>query len=141
MRRCSNQAKQAGAPHGCSFWGAGRAAGIISALLLAGCSTAPPAPVRVEVPVMVPCIGEVPVLPVYEFDQLPTSATDGGIILALARDWTRGRKYEGELMAIIEGCLVVQPSVQVLDLPLLPTPVAPKEAMRPIPPEGYFLRR
>lgn len=104
MRRCSNQAKQAGAPHGCSFLGAGRAAGIIAAMLLAGCGTAPPAPVRFEVPVMVPCVGEVPVRPVYEFDKLPATATDGDIILALARDWSRGRLYEGGLEAVIAGC-------------------------------------
>ena len=72
--------------------------------LLAGCSTAPPAPVRVEVPVMVPCIGEVPSRPAYEFDKLPATANDGEVILALARDWLRGRGYEGELEAVIAGC-------------------------------------
>ncbi|OYO29133.1 hypothetical protein [Janthinobacterium sp. PC23-8] len=77
---------------------------IILTTLLAGCATAPPAPVRVEVPVMVPCIGEVPPRPAYEFDKLPATATDGEIILALARDWTRGRKYEGELEVAIAGC-------------------------------------
>ncbi len=35
---------------------------------------------------MVPCIGEVPPRPAYEFDELPATATDGEIILALARD-------------------------------------------------------
>ena len=95
---------------------------ILCAAMLAGCGTAPPAPVRVEVPVMVPCIGGVPERPAYEFGQLPVSATDGEVILALARDWPRGRKYEGELEAIIEGCLSVAspPSRQVLDLPLRP---------------------
>ena len=33
------------------------------------------------------------------------------------------------------------PSVQVLDLPPRPVPVAPKEALQPIPPAGYFLMR
>ena len=108
MRRCSNQAKQAGAPHGCSFLGAGRAAGIIAAMLLAGCTTAPPVPVRVEVPVMVPCIGWVSGRPAYEFDKLPATATDGEIILVLARDWLSGREYEGELEALIAGCLQIQ---------------------------------
>lgn len=73
-------------------------------ILLAGCSFTPPAPVRVEVPVMVPCVGEVPQRPLYEFDQLAQSATDGEIILALARDWPRGRKYEGELKAAVLAC-------------------------------------
>lgn len=74
------------------------------AVLLAGCTSAPPAPVRVEVPVMVPCIGAVPLRPNYEFDKLLATATDGEIVLALARDWPRGRKYEGELEAVIIGC-------------------------------------
>ena len=75
-------------------------------LLLAGCATVPPAPapVRVEVPVMVPCIGAAPQRPVYEFDKLPATATDGEIILALARDWPRGRKYEEFLEALLAGC-------------------------------------
>lgn len=77
---------------------------ISCAVLLAGCTTAPSAPVRVEVPVMVPCIGAVPARPAYEFDTLPPAATDGEIILALARDWLRGRGYEGELEAVIAGC-------------------------------------
>ena len=77
---------------------------IILAVLLAGCASAPPAPVLVEVPVMVPCIGEVPPRPAYEFDKLPSTATDGEIVLALARDWPRGRKYEGTLAALVKGC-------------------------------------
>ena len=72
--------------------------------LLAGCASAPPAQVRVEVPVMVACIGEVPPRPGYEFDKLMSTATDGEIILALARDWTRGRFYEQSLEIIIAGC-------------------------------------
>lgn len=77
---------------------------ISCAVLLAGCATVPPAPVRIEVPVMVPCIGEVPPRLAYEFDKLPATATDGEIILALARDWSIGRKYEGQLQAVIAGC-------------------------------------
>lgn len=77
---------------------------ISCAVLLAGCASAPPAPVRVEVPVMVPCIDAVPVRPAHEFDQLPATATDGEIILALARDWLRGRKYARRLEAIVAGC-------------------------------------
>lgn len=79
---------------------------ISCAVLLGGCtSTPPPAPVRVEVPVMVPCLGQVPERPAYEFDKLVPMATDGEVILALARDWTRGRKYEGELEAVVAKCL------------------------------------
>ena len=78
---------------------------VLLALLLSGCAGAPPAPVRVEVPVMVPCVGVVPPRPAYEFDQLLATVTDGEIILALARDWARGRKYEKALAAVIENCI------------------------------------
>ena len=77
---------------------------IIPILLLAGCTSAPPAPQRVEVPVFMPCVKSVPRRPVYEFDQLAPAATDGEIVLALARDWPRGRKYEGDLESAIAGC-------------------------------------
>ncbi|WP_436526571.1 hypothetical protein [Janthinobacterium sp. GB4P2] len=112
-------------------------------LLLTGCGSAPLAPQRGEVPVFTPCVKVVPQRPAYEFDKLTPAATDGEIILALARDWPRGREYEGELEAIIEGCLSVvsTPSVQVLDLPPRPAAQAPKEALQPIPPAGYFLTR
>jgi len=78
---------------------------ISCAVLLAGCANVPPAPVRVEVPVMVPCVGEVPAHPAYDFDKLPVTATDGEVILALARDWLRGRAHEAALEAIIAGCM------------------------------------
>lgn len=77
---------------------------IILILLLAGCASAPPLPVRVEVPVTVQCVRAVLPRPVYEFDKLSATATNGEIVLALARDWVRGRKYEGELEAAIAGC-------------------------------------
>ena len=73
--------------------------------MLAGCSSAPMMPQRVEVPVFTPCVKSVPQRPAYEFDQLAAAATDGEIVLALARDWPRGRKYEVELEAVIVGCI------------------------------------
>jgi len=75
------------------------------ALLLAGCGSAPLAPQRVEVPVLTPCVKAVPQRPAYEFDQLTPVVTDGEIVLALARDWPRGRKYERDLEAALAGCL------------------------------------
>ena len=78
---------------------------ISCAVLLVGCTSAPPTPQRVEVPVFTPCVKVVPQRPAYEFDRLTPTATDGEIVLALARDWPRGRKYEGELEAGISGCL------------------------------------
>ena len=74
------------------------------AVLLAGCASAPSAPVRIEVPVIVPCLGAVPKRPVYEFDKLEQAAADGEFILALARDLMRSRKYALELEATLGAC-------------------------------------
>ena len=76
----------------------------LGAAILAGCTSAPPATQTVYVPVHTPCVKGVPPAPVYEFDKLPVDAPDGAKILALARDWPRGRKYEGELEAVVMGC-------------------------------------
>lgn len=111
MERPAAESKKAATPHGCSLL-PGRLAVIFGMLALAGCTTTQPAPVRVEVPVMVPCIGEVPPRPAYEFDKLPATAPDGEIILALARDWPRGRKYEKELEAVITGCVPSEPNTE-----------------------------
>ena len=73
-------------------------------LVLAGCGSAPPAPQRVEVPIFTPCVKEVPQRPVYEFDKLAPMATDGEVVLALARDWPLGRAYEAQLEVVIAGC-------------------------------------
>ena len=80
---------------------------LVAAVLLAGCGTAPPATQIVEVPVYTPCVKEVPPAPAYEFDKLPLDAPAGEKVLALARDWPRGRKYEDELEAIIAGCIAI----------------------------------
>lgn len=72
-------------------------------MLLAGCAT-PPATQTVYVPVHTPCVKNVPVAPLYEFDKLPLDAPAGEKVLALARDWLRGRRYDSELNAIIAGC-------------------------------------
>ncbi|OFA08839.1 hypothetical protein [Duganella phyllosphaerae] len=77
----------------------------LGAVLLAGCGTAPPAPQTVYVPVHTPCVKNEPVAPVYKFDKLPLDAPAGAKVLALARDWLAGRKYEGELEAALAGCV------------------------------------
>jgi hypothetical protein len=41
--------------------------------------------------------------------------------------------------ALLLSACASPPSVQVLDLPPRPVPVAPKEALQPIPPAGHFL--
>lgn len=73
-------------------------------LLLAGCGTAPSPTLTVYVPVHTPCVKGVPPAPVYEFDKLPVDAPDGAKVMALARDWPRGRKYEGALEGALAGC-------------------------------------
>lgn len=75
--------------------------------MLAGCGTTPATAIqRVDVPVAVPCVkaADVPQRPDYAVEKLAPTATDGEKVLALAGDWPRGRKYEGELEAIIAGC-------------------------------------
>lgn len=80
---------------------------LIALVLLAGCGSTP-APIvhRVEVMVPVPCVkaAEVPPKPIYKFDKLSAAASDGEKVIALASDWPAGRKYEGQLEAVIAGC-------------------------------------
>jgi hypothetical protein len=95
--------KQPGRPHGCSLL-TGLLAVILS-MVVVGCAGAPPATQIVEVPVYRPCVGAVPVRPDYEFGKLSLDATAGDKVLALARDWPRARKYEGEIEAVLAGCL------------------------------------
>ena len=78
---------------------------LVAAALLAGCGTAPSATQTVYVPVHTPCVKDMPVAPLYEFDKLPLDAQAGVKVLALARDWLIGRKYEGKLEAALAGCV------------------------------------
>ena len=73
-------------------------------LVLTGCASAPPAPLIVKIPIFAHCVTVRPQRPAYEFDKLTSMAADGEKVLALARDWPRGRKYEAELEAVIAGC-------------------------------------
>jgi len=77
---------------------------LVAIALLAGCGTAPPAAQTVYLPVRTPCVKDVPPAPVYEFDKLPLDAPDGTKVLALARDWTRSRRYEADLVVLLVGC-------------------------------------
>jgi hypothetical protein len=82
-------------------------AGLAVLLMLGGCASTPaPAIQRVDVPVPVPCVkaGAVPKRPEYAVEKLEATASDGEKVLALTIDWPRGRKYEGELEALIAGC-------------------------------------
>jgi len=77
----------------------------LSLVLLTGCGTSPPSPQVVNVPIYTPCVKKVPLKPDYEFGKMSLTDSAGDKVLALARDWPRGRKYEGELEAVIAGCL------------------------------------
>jgi hypothetical protein len=75
--------------------------------VLSGCGTTPaPATQRVDVPVPVLCVkaDDIPKRPEYAVEKLAPTASDGEKVLALASDWPRGRKYEGELEAVVAGC-------------------------------------
>lgn len=72
--------------------------------VLTGCAGSSPAPQIVKVPVYTSCVTTAPARPQYEFSSLTQAATNGDKILALARDWPRGRAYELELEALVEGC-------------------------------------
>lgn len=74
--------------------------------MLASCASAPPAPQIVKVPVYVPCVTGAPIVkPEFEFGKLGPAASDGDKVLALARDWPRGRTYEALLEAAVAGCV------------------------------------
>lgn len=108
MDRPAGQAESPANPHECSFL-----PGLLLAIfcmLAQGCGTAPPATQIIEVPVYTPCVKDMPPAPAFEFDKLPLDAPDGAKVLALARDWPRGRTYEGKLEAAIAGCLPIQTS-------------------------------
>lgn len=77
---------------------------ICGSLMGAGCATSPPIARPVDVPVYVSCVKRQPERPAFDFESLPANASDGQKILALARDWARGRKYENDLEAVVSGC-------------------------------------
>ena len=75
------------------------------AAILAGCATAPkPATQEVDVPVYTPCVRTEPARPIFEVDGLAPDASDGEVLLALARDLPRHLAYELLLLAVVEGC-------------------------------------
>ena len=74
-------------------------------LALAACSVArPPAVVRVEVPIPVPCLTVIPEKPSFAVDELPLGAGIWKQMLALRADRIRRRAYEAELEAAINAC-------------------------------------
>lgn len=73
--------------------------------VLVGCGIVPPAPQIVNVPVYISCVTEVPLKPEYEFGKMSLTDSEGNKVLALARNWPRGRAYEGKLEAVVAGCI------------------------------------
>ena len=92
-----------GAPHGYSLFPSLLL--LIASMVVAGCGAAPPITQQVDIPIFTPCVKEVIPKPDYEFGKLSLDAADGEKVLALARDWPRGRAYEGKLEALIAGCM------------------------------------
>jgi hypothetical protein len=83
---------------------------VLTSALLSGCAATPaPAVQEVAMPVMVPCVKDVPVRPQYEFELLSRTVSDGEKVLALARDYLRMLPYEQRLRAVIDGCIVQAP--------------------------------
>ncbi len=78
---------------------------LLIVVLLSGCTSAPPAPVKVNIPVFTPCVKAAPPRPAFEFPLLPATASAGEKVIAMARDTLRHFKYEGELEAVVAGCL------------------------------------
>ncbi|HEJ7302319.1 hypothetical protein GST45_21410 [Serratia marcescens] len=79
---------------------------IVSALALAGCSSAPPAPsyVEVKVPMAVPCKTADVARPAFAVDQLPIGAPIDMQMRALRAERHQRIGYELELLAANEAC-------------------------------------
>ncbi|HGM5000223.1 TPA: hypothetical protein ACKPZR_001109 [Serratia marcescens] len=79
---------------------------IVSALALAGCSSAPPAPsyIEVKVPVAVPCKTADVARPAFAVDQLPIGAPIDMQMRALRAERHQRIGYELELLAANEAC-------------------------------------
>ncbi|WAZ04947.1 hypothetical protein O3T12_17290 [Serratia marcescens] len=79
---------------------------MVSALALAGCTSAPPAPsyVEVKVPVAVPCKTADVARPAFAVDQLPIGAAIDAQMRALRAERHQRIGYERELVAANEAC-------------------------------------
>lgn len=75
---------------------------LILCLLLAGCATTPE-PITVEIPVMVPCVGVVPVRPVNTFGT-GSYPGDKAAAQAALTDSAAWEGYATKLEVVIAGC-------------------------------------
>ncbi|MEL5546465.1 hypothetical protein PTR73_10065 [Serratia nevei] len=75
-------------------------------LMIAGCSSAPPAPsyVEVKIPIAVPCKTADVARPAFAVDQLPIGATIDVQMRALRAERHQRIGYERELIAANEAC-------------------------------------
>lgn len=75
-------------------------------LMIAGCSSVPPAPsyVEVKVPVAVPCRSADVMRPAFAVDQLPIGATIDVQMRALRAERHQRIGYERELLAANSAC-------------------------------------
>lgn len=78
---------------------------VCGALGLAGCSTVPPVPEVVRVPVPVPCLERAPERPELLTDAQLAELGDYRLVLELARDRRIRQAYEAELEAAVAGCV------------------------------------
>ena len=78
----------------------------VISLMIAGCSSAPPATsyVEVKVPIAVPCKTTDVARPAFAVDQLPIGATIDAQMRALRAERHQRIGYERELLAANESC-------------------------------------
>lgn len=78
---------------------------LLLCLLAAGCGAVkPPATVRVEIPIPIPCKVVVPDPPVFAVDALPLNAGIWDMMNALRADRIQRRAYEKSLEAAVKAC-------------------------------------
>lgn len=79
---------------------------VVFVLVLAGCSSASPAPsyVEVKVPIAVPCKTADVARPTFAVDQLPIGAAIDAQMRALRAERHQRIGYERELLAANEAC-------------------------------------
>lgn len=81
--------------------------GLAALLLATGCATTPVpvvTPARVNVPVPVSCVTEVPARPGIANDADLAALPDGPLVLALHRDRLALRAWASELEALLAAC-------------------------------------
>ncbi|MCY0910823.1 hypothetical protein [Massilia antarctica] len=81
------------------------ACALVVVLMLAACAGPAPVVQEVKVPVYRSCVTGAPERPTFAVRGLAPDSSDGEKILALARDLPVHLKYEGQLEAVIAGCL------------------------------------